>query len=59
METLTGEVRETVDAYRCATETQRMLISRDAMQRLFIAERVWKMIKSIDEVEHRIKGGME
>lgn len=59
METLTGEVREMVDAYRCANEAQRILISRDAMQRLFVAERVWKQIKSIDEVEQRIRGGME
>ena len=59
METLSAEIMEMVDAYRTANEAQRMLISRDAMQHLFIAERVWKMIKSIDEVEHRIKGGME
>ena len=59
METLSGEIREVVDAYRTSNEAQRMGISRNVMERMFVYERTWKMIKAIDEVEERIKGGME
>ena len=59
MQTLSAEIMETMDAYRCANEAQRMLMGRDAMQRLFIAERVWKGIKAIDEVERRMWKGLE
>jgi len=59
MKSLSADIRDAIDNYRYANETQRMLIARDAMQQLFIAERVWKKIKAIDEVEERIKGGID
>lgn len=59
MKSLSAEIRDAIDNYRCANEMQRMLMARDVMQQLFIAERVWKHIKTIDEMEERIELSME
>ena len=59
MNGISYEIRDRIDDYRAANETQRLLISADTMQRLFIAERIWKGISRVDMVEERIKGGME
>lgn len=59
MSSMTAETRDIIDNYRASNKAQRMLISSDAMRRLFIAERIWKAINRIDMEEERIKGEME
>ena len=59
MNGISSEIRDIVDSYRGAGEPLRLLIAADAMQRLFIAERIWKGISKVDAAEERIKGDME
>lgn len=59
MSSMTAEIRDTIDDYRASNKAQRMLISSDAIRRLFFAERIWKGINRIDTEEERIKGEME
>ena len=59
MNGMSSEIRDRIDDYRAANETQRLIIGADAMRQLFIAERIWKGINNVDMVEERVKGGME
>lgn len=56
---ISDDIRDTIDNYRSANETHRLIIGADAIRQLFYAERVWKGICKADEAEERIKGGME
>ena len=59
MSGISDEIRDTIDNYRVANETHRLLIGADAIRQLFYAERVWKGICKVDAAEERSSGGME
>lgn len=56
---VTDEIRDVLDNYHNSNDVHRLLISADAMQQLFIAERIWRGINKIDATEERIRGYME
>ena len=59
MNPISNEIRDPIDEYRTATGARRVEMSIHAIQRLFIAERIWKGINKVDLVEERINGDMD
>ena len=56
----TSEIRDVLDEYRAGGGARRMEMSVHAIQRLFIAERIWRGINKVDMAEERIyKGEMD
>ena len=53
----TSEIRDALDEYRAGSGARRAEMSIHAIQRLFIAERIWRGINKVDMTEERIYKG--
>ena len=57
MNATTSEIRDALDEYRAGSGARRIEMSTHAIQRLFIAERIWRGINKVDMTEERIYKG--